>query len=316
MPVNLDRRSFMRQTAALTAGLSVTGIASTSLADHHGKKLYDISLAEWSINKQIRGAAEPAMTNLDFPAFTRSLGIDAVEYVNQLFMDKANDTRYLNDLKKRCNGEGIKSLLIMCDREGNLGDPDKHRRDEAVSNHYKWARAAKLLGCHSIRVNAASRGTWDEQVKLAADGLHRLSEYTDTLGLNCIVENHGGLSSHGRWLAEVMMKVNHPRCGTLPDFGNFVVSGRRTPDELSYDRYLGTDELMPFAKAVSAKAHSFDEAGNCIETDYLKMMKIVSIKHKYHGYVGIEYEGSDLDAKTGIIATKKLLENVRKQLSA
>ena len=63
----------------------------------------------------------------------------------------------------------------MCDREGNLGDPDVAKRETAVTNHYKWVKAAKFLGCHSIRVNAASRGSYDEQVKLAADGLHRLS---------------------------------------------------------------------------------------------------------------------------------------------
>ena len=201
-------------------------------------------------------------------------------------------------------------LLIMCDGEGALGDPDEAKRTQAVENHYKWCEAAKFLGCHSIRVNAQSRGAFEESQKLAADGLRRLSEFGAKHGLNVIVENHGGLSSNGKWLAGVMKLVNLPNCGTLPDFGNFRVSG-----EEEYDRYVGVDELMPFAKAVSAKSHDFDEAGNETRTDYFKMMDIVVNKHGYHGYCGIEYEGGKLSEPDGIKATKKLLERVREKMA-
>ena len=196
----------------------------------------------------------------------------------------------------------------MCDGEGRLGDPDETARAQAVENHYKWVEAAKFLGCHSIRVNAASEGEFEEQKKLAADGLSRLTEYGDQHGMNVIVENHGGFSSHGLWLTDVIKMVNHPRCGTLPDFGNFRVS-----DEEEYDRYQGVKELMPFAKAVSAKSQEFDNDGNETKTDYLKMMGIV-IEAGYHGYVGIEYEGRGLSEDAGVRATKKLLERVHDHL--
>ncbi len=199
----------------------------------------------------------------------------------------------------------MKQLLIMIDGEGNLGDPDNAKRKTAVENHHKWAEAAKTLGCHSIRVNAGSSGTYEDQMKLAADGLRSLSEFAAKLGLNVIVENHGGLSSNGEWLAGVMKLVNLKNCGTLPDFGNF-----RIKDGEMYDRYKGVTELMPFAKAVSAKSHDFDDKGNEIHTDYFKMMKIV-LAAGYSGYVGIEYEGSKLDEFAGIRATKALLERVR-----
>jgi sugar phosphate isomerase/epimerase len=247
---------------------------------------------------------------LDFPRVANGFGIDAVEYVNQFFMDKAKDESYLSELKKRADDVGVKSLLIMCDREGNLGDPDNKKRTQAVENHYKWVEAAKFLGCHSIRVNAASSGSYDEQIKLAADGLRRLTEFADKYGLNVIVENHGGLSSNGAWLAAVMKAVNLPRCGTLPDFGNFRVSATE-----QYDRYKGVDELMPFAKGVSAKSHDFNDKGDETHTDYDKMMQIVVNKHGYRGYVGIEYEGSKLPENEGIVATKKLLERVRSSLA-
>jgi sugar phosphate isomerase/epimerase len=198
----------------------------------------------------------------------------------------------------------------MIDGEGDLGHADEAQRTKAVENHYKWVEAAKQLGCHSIRVNAKSSGSFEEQQERAADGLRRLSEFGDQHGINVIVENHGGLSSNGEWLAGTIKKANHPRCGTLPDFGNFRIS----KDE-EYDRYKGVQELMPFAKGVSAKSHEFDAHGNETKTDYVKMLKIV-LDAGYHGYVGIEYEGKTLSEPDGIMATKALLERVRDQLAS
>jgi len=267
------------------------------------KQLFRISLAQWSLHKRLRGREQPKLDNLQFAATAKGLGIDAVEYVNQFFMDKADDKEYLAQMKQRCADNGVTSLLIMCDGEGKIGDPDAAKRTQAVQNHYKWIHAARYLGCHSIRVNAASAGNYNEQRKLAADGLRRLSEYGAKFNLNVIVENHGGLSSNGQWLSSVIEDVGMPNCGTLPDFGNFH----------EYDRYKGTAELMPFAKGVSAKSHDFDAEGNETHTDYYRMMKIV-IDAGYRGYVGIEYEGSKLNEIDGILATKRLLEKVRATL--
>ncbi len=266
-----------------------------------------ISLAQWSLHRAFNSGK---LDNLDFAATAKGeFGIEAVEYVNQFFIDKATDTDYLGQMKKRADDLGVKCLLIMCDGEGRLGDPDAAARLQAVQNHYKWIEAAKFLGCHSIRVNAASEGEYDEQQKLAADGLRKLCEFADTHGLDVLVENHGGLSSNGQWLSGVMRLVDHSRIGTLPDFGNF-----RLKDDQWYDRYQGVEELMPYAKAVSAKSNVFDDAGNEAETDYLRMMKIV-LDAGYHGYVGIEYEGSELGEAEGIAATKALLERVRGELA-
>ncbi len=269
--------------------------------------MYEISLAEWSLHKTLFGGK---MDHLDFAKAAKiDYGIDAVEYVNQFFKDQAKDSKYLSEMKSRAADLGVKSLLIMIDGEGALGDPDAAKRTKAVENHHKWVEAAKSLGCHSVRVNAQSSGSSDEAQKLAADGLRRLSEFAASFELNVIVENHGGLSSNGQWLAGVMKQVNLPNCGTLPDFGNFRVG----KDE-EYDRYKGVSELMPFAKAVSAKSHDFDAQGNEIHTDYRRMMKIV-LDAGYCGYVGIEYEGSTLSEPEGIRATKRLLEKVREELA-
>jgi len=290
--------------------------------------LFRISLAEWSLHRAL-GAG--ALSHLDFPrAARRDYGIEAVEYVNTFFRDAAErerptaprpaggryfrggaaaDRRYLRELKSRCDGEGVRGLLIMCDGEGAIGDAVAAARTRTIENHLKWVEAARFLGCHSIRVNAQSQGTPEEQRALVVDGLRRLTELAAPRGITVVVENHGGLSSNGAWLAGVIRAVDHPRCGTLPDFGNFQVSASER-----YDRYQGVAEMMPFARAVSAKSHDFDAAGNERNTDYERMLRVV-LGAGYRAFVGVEYEGDRLSEPEGIRATKALLERLRDQFA-
>ncbi|MFW5653816.1 MAG: sugar phosphate isomerase/epimerase family protein, partial [Planctomycetota bacterium] len=160
-------------------------------------KLFSISLAQWSLHRMLFGGELNAM---DFPKFTKeTFGIEAVEYVNSFYRDRVENEGWARDLRKRADDAGVRSLLIMVDREGHLGDPDTTRRRQAVDNHRKWLDAAKVLGCHSIRVNAHSEGPPQVQAERAADGLRQLCEVADPMGLNVLVENHGGLSSAGVW---------------------------------------------------------------------------------------------------------------------
>jgi sugar phosphate isomerase/epimerase len=350
MKQRLPRRDFLKTAAGLTAGISLLPFACRSDGEEDARVtpaaelLFKISLAQWSLHKAYFGGSPGDTVGwdafgqilhsdnyrsllagdidpLNFPVLTRQdFDIDGVELVNTFYFDRAQDRDYLGELKNRADGEGVSILLIMCDAEGDLGDPDEARRTQAVENHYKWVEAAAFLGCHSIRVNARSDAglSDDEQQRLAADGLRRLGEFGDQHGMNVIVENHGGISSNGQWLAGLMDRVDHQRVGTLPDFGNFSLT-EPTLDinehpEAWYDRYQGVAELMPYAKAVSAKAHTFDDAGNCVETDYRRMMKTV-LDAGYRGYVGIEYEGPVLSEPDGIRATKALLERVRDELA-
>jgi sugar phosphate isomerase/epimerase len=293
----ITRRQLL-QTAA--AALCAPGVARAFQPPP--PPLFRISLAQWSLHRTLQAGK---LDHLDFARVTRQdFGLDAVEYVNSFFKTRANDASYLAEMNKRAKDHGVYQHLIMCDGEGRLGDPDTAKRREAVDNHRKWLEAAKTLGCASIRVNAASDGSFDEQQKLAADGLRQLSELGDPLGLDVIVENHGGLSSNGQWLAGVMKLVDHKRCGTLPDFGNFY----------EYDRYQGVADLMPYAKAVSAKSHDFDADGNESAKDYRRLMKTV-LDAGYRSWVGIEYEGNRLPEAEGVLATKRLLERVRDEMS-
>jgi len=299
----LNRREF----SGLAAASAVTASLGPGAALAQSQPLFRISLAQWSLNRKF---FDGELDAVEFPTFAREeFGIEAVEYVNQFFMDKAEDRQFLSALKQRCDDSGVTSVLIMCDREGNLGDPDGAARTQAVENHYKWLDAAAFLGCHSIRVNAASTGTWDEQRSLAIDGLGRLAEAGADRGLNVIVENHGGLSSNGTWLAEVIAGVGMDNCGTLPDFGNFRISA----DE-EYDRYRGVEQLMPYAKGVSAKSYEFDSAGNTVRIDYPRMLKIV-LDAGYRGYIGVEWEGREPGQVEGVHLTRSLLERLREEMT-
>lgn len=301
----MNRRQFLK-TSALAA-LATGGLSACSSLQEPKPVVLDgplfrISLAQWSLHRTLQ---KGELTNLDFPLVARrDYEIEGVEYVNQFFKDKAQDRAYLTELRNRCDGEGVTSVLIMCDDEGRLGDPDNAARAEAIENHRKWLEAAKFLGCHSIRVNAYSSGPREEQARLAIDGLRRLCEIAQPLGLNVLVENHGGYSSQGNWLAAVIRGTGMANAGTLPDFGNFT----------DYDRYLGVREMLPYAKGLSAKSHDFDFNGNEKKTDFSHMLTM-AYRAGYRGWVGIEYEGEVLLESSGIRQTKKLLERVRSEIT-
>lgn len=300
------RRELLAGAAGLTS-LSVALPLSTSEApEEPTSPTFEISLAQWSNHRALFGG----LSNLDWISSVRDkYDVHAVEFVNAFFKEKAHDWGYLGEMKLRALDGGVRMLLIMVDGEGALAAEDDAERAAAVRAHHKWIVAASYLGCHSIRVNAAGSGEAAEMKKRAADSLVQLAEFADPYDVNVIVENHGGRSSDGAWLAGVMKLAGHPRVGTLPDFGNF-----RIQDDQWYDRYLGVAELMPFAKAVSAKSHEFDEAGDEVHTDYRRMLKLV-LEAGYHGYVGIEYEGTEHSEDEGILLTRDLLRRVREELA-
>ncbi len=297
------RRRFLKQTTLACVGLSVAGRLGAMPA---GKKAFKISLAEWSLNRLLFAGT---MDHLDFAQIAADNDIMGIEYVNQFFVDRAEDKAYLGEMKMRAEDLGVESVLIMCDREGRLGDPDEAVRMQAVENHYKWVTAAKFLGCHSIRVNGYSAGSYDEQMKLVADGLRRLCEFGDEHGLHVIIENHGGFSSNGKWLRDTIKMADHPRAGTLPDFGNFRIS-----EGESYDSYRGVEELMPYATGVSVKTTVWDDHGKSHDLNYERMMKIV-LAAGYHGWCGIEHGPRNRELE-GIREVRDRLREVRTALEA
>ena len=301
---DLKRRDFIKKSIKLIGSVTFLNSTGWTFAD---KNRFSLSLAQWSLHRSLMSGK---LDNLDFVKISKEkFDINAVEYVNTFFFKKAKNKSYLKEMKNRSNDFGVKNLLIMCDNEGRLGDSNAKKRKKAIENHFKWVEAANFLGCNTIRVNASSEGSWDEQKKLVVDGLSRLVEFAKDYSINVVVENHGGLSSNGKWLSEVISNVEDDFCGTLPDFGNFKIQTDENNKEIIYDRYKGVKELIPYAKAVSAKSYDFDENGDETTIDFYKMIEIVK-SSKYKGYIGIEYEGNRLSEYDGILATKKLLEKL------
>jgi sugar phosphate isomerase/epimerase len=307
-----SRRSFIKQSGLVVGGLALSPSFACGLST---KEAFDfkISLAEWSIREALKSGET---TNLNFPKYAKTkYGIYGVEYVSFFFGDSGQDKTYLKELNKVADGEGVNNLLIMVGREGNLGDSNQDKRLKAIDNHKRWVETAKAIGCHSIRVDARGGTNWQEMHNNTVESFTDLSNFAKDFGLNIILENHGGLSSNAKWVTEVMHAVNLPNCGTLPDFGNFCIEKDKARGCFNkYDRYKGTKEMMPFAKAVSAKSYDFDKNGNETTIDYKKMLNIIK-DAGYSEYIGIEYEGTRLSPDDGIMATKNLLEKIREDMS-
>lgn len=307
----MDRKKFLQLGGLAAVSVGIPGLLARSVYGAESDLFFDISLAQWSLHRSL---FDGKIDHLEFPEIAKKeFGISAVEYVNQFFSDKANDKSFLDEMNSRCSDLGVDQVLIMVDGEGDLAVINEKSRIEAVENHYKWVEAAEYLGCHAIRLNTFGDGTVKEQKKAAVDSLGRLAEFAQDYNINIIVENHGGYSSDGQWLSDVMQQVGMDNCGTLPDFGNFCIRRKegdrwQSPCVEEYNRYKGVKEMMPFAKGVSAKSYAFNKKGEETTIDYGRMLGIIH-DAGYRGYIGIEYEGNELTEYEGIKATKKLLIN-------
>lgn len=304
----MKRRDFSKLTIA-SAFIGLTPIEILS-ASTNNKDQLKISLAQWSLNKAIKSGE---LSPLDFAKKARSFDIDAIEYVSGLYTNHTDTLKKISmqklskELLKRSDDYGIDNVLIMIDSQGSLASSNKKERLKAIDNHKKWIDFSYEIGCETMRVNLSGETKLDRWTENSIKSLTELSDYNKNI--NVVVENHGGLSSNGKYLSNVMSEVNIDNCGTLPDFGNFCIDGSPRACNEWYDIYKGVEELMPYAHAVSAKSYDFDDSGNETKIDYSKMIDIVK-KAGYKGYIGIEYEGSRMSEDDGIIATKKLLEKL------
>jgi sugar phosphate isomerase/epimerase len=284
----------------------------TAIAENLNQEpFFKLSLAQWSLNKPIHAGE---MDPMDFAKKANEMGFDGIEYVSQLYtpiLEKGGSSdiamkNLLDSLKARSERYNVKNVLIMVDNEGDLATPNEKDRNLAVENHKKWVDAAHFLGCHSIRVNLFGSNDAKIWKNNSIESLKKLGEYASTKGINVLVENHGNLTSNAELLVEVMEGVNLPNVGTLPDYGNFCIKREDNKCTEEYPRYQGIEEMMPYAKAVSAKSYDFNDEGQETTLDYKKILKIVK-DAGYTGFIGVEYEGQRLPAEEGIMATKKLL---------
>ncbi len=323
------RRAFLRRLTVIGSGLALlprSAPAAPTLPT--GIKL---SLGQWVFHREFRGDAGAEKCDpVEFPGMAGELGFTGVDYSGQLWASRADDPKFLAELRRRAADAGVQNVLILVDREGVLGASKAAARQQAVQKHTRWLDIAAALGCSGIRVNPQSEATLaaDEQARLLADGVSRLMIAAANRGLDVLLENHGeGLSCSGPWIAGVVAAVNHPRCGTLPDFGNFHLNRARNE---WHDRYAGVSAMLPSAKVLCAKSHAFDANGDEIYTDYERMLRM-ALDLGFRGYIEVEYEGAHkpgiepprraqpgatLSPAEGALATKRLIERTLAKLVA
>jgi len=317
----MKRRHFLRTTAtaALAAGVLLSRLAHA--ADNTPR--YRLTLGQWTFHRAFRG--EPGVAKrdtLEFPTMAGELGFEGADYSGLLLDEHHARPASLAELNKRAADAGVSNVLILVDLYDPLGAPTADGRKNSVEKFRPWLNAAATLGCSGIRVNALSdpKLPAEEQSRLVADGVTRLLELSTPLKLDVLIENHGqGVNCDGAWIARLVQQVGHPRCGTLPDFGNFHKD--RTAGTF-HDRYAGVAAMLPFAKCISAKSHDFDAHGDECYTDYARMLRLVA-DSGYQGWIEVEYEGpgglprtpapqrqpaAPLGEREGALATKRLLQ--------
>lgn len=303
----MKRSTFLKSSVAGAASIYLT----PTYAFSNSKKELKISLAQWSLHKQIEAGS---LNPIDFASISMErYQINAVDYVNSFYLDKATNEKFWIEMKNRSDQAGVKNLVMMVDDEGDLGNANIKERIQSVENHIKWLNASKLLGCETVRVNAFGASNKKVYKDALIDGMSRLAKYALKLNLNLVIENHGLYSSDAAFMAEIIKEVNMPNFGALPDFGNWCLAQKwgttQFECEMVYDRYQGVAELLPYAKSVSAKSYNFNSDGEDKIIDYYKMIEIIK-NSNYNGYIGIEYEGVELEEHQGIIKTKQLLQKV------
>ena len=309
-----SRRTFLKQSVLGSVAISTCWPRILTAAELHPALPPNlrISLAQWSLHRSLEKGELKAE---NFPKIARkTFDIGAVEYVNQFYRDYIGKPALWNQLRQQADSEGVQSLLIMVDEEGHLGASDDMERTIAVQRHGTWLEAAKILRCHSIRVNAFGSGPRPELKNALVDGLGRLAELGADMRINILVENHGYHTSDAAFMAAIIREVDNPYLGTLPDFGNWCLTkewgstqGGTCSD--SYDPVKGVSEFLPFAKGVSAKSYDFNAEGNETLLPYRALLQKVK-DSGFAGHIGIEYEGSRLSEAEGIRATKTLIEKV------
>lgn len=305
------RRTFIKKTTLAAVAATMPSVYSCNIKSKD--TIPKISLAQWSLNKAF---FDGSLDVKNFASISKNnFGISAIEYVNQFYTANATNEKFWSDMTKRATNEGVRSLIMMVDEKEKLGSLDNNKRKTAVEDHYKWVNAAKILGCHSIRVNAFGNGSREELKTSLVDGLGRLTEYAAKENINVILENHGLHTSDATYMTGIIKQVNNPFLGTLPDFGNWCTSaewgGTKEHQNCTniYNPAKGLVEFLPYAKGVSAKSYEFNNEGFDTVIDYSKLLKLIK-ESDFNGYIGIEYEGEGLSPSDGIKATKTLIEKI------
>ena len=148
---HLSRRDFL-------AGLASAGAAALVPwpAGFDRPPMFLISLAQWSLHQELQARQ---LDHLDFAKVAREeFGLEAIEYVNSFFKDRARDAAYLAEMNRRAADQGVYQHLIMVDAEGDLGDPEPVKRSLTANTIRKMPDTIKKIAIRSVNWTAACTG--------------------------------------------------------------------------------------------------------------------------------------------------------------
>lgn len=239
-------------------------------------------------------------------------GFDGVEILHRQMKDESNG--YLQKLKQRAFVNG----LDLCGFSTHQGwvSPDPAVRKKNTEHTIHCIELSYALGIPTMRVNTgrwgtsgsfddlmANRGiepvlpghTEDEGFQWVIDGLTDCLAAAEKCGVTLGLENHWGLGRTPEGVMRIVRAINSPWLKTTLDTGNFL--------EDPYDRL----ELMADdAVLVQAKTYFGGGLWYSLDLDYPRIAALLR-KHKYHGYVSLEFEGKD-DPRKAIPQSLALLQ--------
>ena len=297
------RRRFLLGSAAAAVAATAAPARQTAAPPRHR-----IAVSTYSFWQFRHAELRDLETCIDRAA---DLGFDAVEILHRQMQDEAND--YLQRLKRRAFVNGL-ALVGFSTHQGFLS-PDKAVRQKNVAHTVRCIELAYQMGIPTMRVNTGTWGTsknFDELMKnrgieppkpghtdaegfgWVIDGLGQCLKTAAKCGVVLGLENHWGLGRTPEGVLRVVEALKSPWLQVTLDTGNFL--------EDPYDRL---EQLAPKAVLVQAKTYYGGGLWYTLDLDYGRIAALLR-KHKYRGYVSLEFEGKE-DPKTGIPKSLALL---------
>lgn len=311
MPIG--RRDLLIGSASATAGLC-TSLAATARGEpaastpKSGARLSNpIAVSTYSFWRY-RAARMRIEDCVDSAA---EMGFDAVEILEKQMHRK--DDAYLQSLKRRAFVAGL-SLCGMSTHQ-DFVSPEAEDRRANVGMTIRSIELAYKLGIPTIRVNTGRWGTSrsfnelmrNRGVEPPLDGYTDEDAYpwvikalkeclpaAERRGVVLGLENHWGLGLTPQGVLRIVDAIDSPWLQITMDTGNFL--------EDPYERLE-----MIATKTVFVQAKTYFGGGTwyTLDLDYDRIARILR-KHKYRGYVSLEYEGRE-DARTAIPKSLALL---------
>ena len=309
----MKRRGFILGSAAAAASLGTSaahGAAAAeqpvpSIAPRPTNRIAVSTYSYWRYRPDSKLTIEDCLT------LASEMGFDAVEILEKQMHRK--DHAYLQSLKRQALLAGLD--LCGLSTHQTFVSPKIEERQANVEITIASIELAYALGIPTVHINTGRWGTtkdFDELMKnrglepplpgytdeeafpWVVDAIEKCLPTAEKCGVVLGLENHWGLARTPEGLLRIVDAVHSPWLGVTLDTGNFLE-----------DPYERLDKIAPRATYVHAKTYFGGGVWYSLDLDYDRIAAMLR-KHRYRGYVSLEYEGQE-DAKTAVPKSLALL---------